>query len=70
MDVWIVMFEEDVEDVFYSQDKMFEEYPSLKEHVTETLCGKGALYAVKKKIADISEDFMDYVEMLKHDWRD
>lgn len=74
MDIWIVMDGEDVEAVYYSQDKMFEKYPSLKEYVTENLCGYGvlygALYAVKMQIADISEDFMDYVEMLEHDWRD
>lgn len=54
MEVWIVMYEEDVQAVYYTQKQMFEDYPELAQYVKENYCGRGALYAVKKKIEDIS----------------
>jgi len=69
MEVWVVMYEEDVEAVYYTQKQMFEDYPELAQHVKEAYCGKGALYAVKKKIADISDGYMEYLEDRANDWR-
>lgn len=69
MEVWIVRTEKCIKDVYYSQDKMFEKYPSLKEYVTETLCGDELLYAVKMKIADISDGYIEYLEDRANDWR-
>lgn len=69
MEVWIVMYEENVEAVYYSQDKMFEDYPDLKEDINETYCGVGALYALKRKIVDISDGYIEYLEDRANDWR-
>lgn len=69
MEVWIVMYEDAVHEVYYSQDKMFEEYPEFKEYISETYCGEGAWYAVKRKIVDISDGYIEYLEDRANDWR-
>lgn len=69
MEIWVVMYEEDVEAVYYTQKQMFKDYPELTQRVKETYCGRDALYAVKMKIADISDGYIEYLEDRANDWR-